>query len=469
MRFGGATSCGWVRLLMSSVVLVILAATVPGARTGEAASARQAPSHPSRTAGTVSVVLRAGASVTVNAVPGYTVRVEGTGFLASEPVTLAAGIERFGAGGYSYRQVLTANAAGTIVGAVLPIPPTARQGSVELRAVGERSRRVARAFIHIDYHPTLGVTPPAAAGGTAILAAGSGFVPGFAVAVTLRVRLQNGADQVLQARPAASGDGSWSVSLGIPSGVRNGSYIVRAIDSVGAVSAATRVAIASHAVVTLQPAAVIVGHTVLITGSDLPADMRVTVSATFPVRTGGAQTVSASTVTTAQGTFAVPMIVPSNARPSRLNVSVASRAGIQRAVLTVLPRPVPAPAPAPTATPTAVPTVAPAPPPPPPVVRSHGLRFARISLWYQVVRPGTKEHIVLYARPKKVLGIWMQVVFPSGKHLYYFAKTRRHGKWSKTFRIPRHVRSPYSNQGYIILQLWHGRQTTRVVMPFSLD
>jgi len=118
--------------------------------------------------------------------------------------------------------------------------------------------------------------------------------------------------------------------------------------------------------------------------------------------------------------------------------------------------------PTPSPTNTAIPT--PTPRPPGPAAPS----FQYVSLWYHTVREGTFDHLEVQARPHTTMGIWTHVYFPNGRHLDYYENTNSSGHWTKQYRIPRNVISPYSRQGVITLQLWRGRRTRKNHLTFTL-
>jgi hypothetical protein len=84
------------------------------------------------------------------------------------------------------------------------------------------------------------------------------------------------------------------------------------------------------------------------------------------------------------------------------------------------------------------------------------------------VRHGTYDVIKIQSTLKTTLGIWVHVIFPSGQRHDFYTNTDGSGSWSTKFTIPNNAISRHSNQAYITLQLWHGKQTTQSFLNFTL-
>jgi len=168
-----------------------------------------------------------------------------------------------------------------------------------------------------------------------------------------------------------------------------------------------------------------------------------------------ATTTPAVTATSTPGPTATP-------HPTVTATLVPTATVVPTATRTPIPTATTAPSPTPTNTPIP-PTPTPTPRPPAPKAA-----FRYISVWWHVVRVGTREHVEVQARGRSTHGIWVHVIFPSGLHFDYYENTDSSGHWIKEFPVPRNARSRYSNQTVITFQLWKGRSTAKNHTFFTL-
>ncbi|PZS01942.1 MAG: hypothetical protein DLM70_10995 [Chloroflexi bacterium] len=94
--------------------------------------------------------------------------------------------------------------------------------------------------------------------------------------------------------------------------------------------------------------------------------------------------------------------------------------------------------------------------------------FKYVSLWYKFVHLGTYNHVEVQAKPAIKDGIWVHVIFPSGRHWDWYESTDSHGHWAKFFRVYRNTYSGNSNVAYVTVQLWHGAKTAKTFRKFYL-
>lgn len=111
--------------------------------------------------------------------PGSTIRVTGGNFSPGEQISVSSNDPTFSASA-------TAGSNGNFGPVTITIPMTARQGPLEIAALGSVSKtRASNSFYVQPFTPLIQVTAPANTPGAIIVITGSGFAPGETVAATL--------------------------------------------------------------------------------------------------------------------------------------------------------------------------------------------------------------------------------------------------------------------------------------------
>jgi len=113
--------------------------------------------------------------------------------------------------------------------------------------------------------------------------------------------------------------------------------------------------------------------------------------------------------------------------------------------------------PVPTAAATATATTAPTTTP----KRRAIAQFKYISVWYNVIRIGTVEHLVVQAGARQFQHIEVHVFFATGRRYDFSERTNRQGLWTKDFRIPPYTVSVYSREAVVTFQLFKNHTTAR--------
>jgi hypothetical protein len=81
---------------------------------------------------------------------------------------------------------------------------------------------------------------------------------------------------------------------------------------------------------------------------------------------------------------------------------------------------------------------------------------------------GTYDHIEVQASKKTKVGIWVNILFPNGKHLDFYERTNNKGHWSKQFDIPRNAVGKNADSAHIELQLLQGKTDVKTFMTFTI-
>ena len=173
-----------------------------------------------------------------------------------------------------------------------------------------------------------------------------------------------------------------------------------------------------------------------------------TASATTPTTT--ATTVTATVVVTPTIT-STPSIQPPPPPSQATNTPTATSTVVPTATST----PVPTDTPTATATATTAPTTTPTP------KRRAIAQFKYISVWYNVIRIGTVEHLVVQAGARQFQHIEVHVFFATGRRYDFSERTNRQGLWTKVFQIPPYTISGYSREAVITFQLFKNHTTSR--------
>lgn len=170
-----------------------------------------------------------------------------------------------------------------------------------------------------------------------------------------------------------------------------------------------------------------------------------TASATTPTTTSTATTVVTPTITP------TPNVPPPPPPSQATNTPTATSTAVPTATST----PVPTDTPTATATATTAPTTTPTP------KRRPIAQFKYISVWYNVIRIGTVEHLVVQAGARSVQFIEVHVYFATGRRYDFTERTNRRGLWTKDFRIPPYTISAYSREAVVTFQLFKNHTTSR--------
>jgi hypothetical protein len=406
--------------------------------------------------------------------PNHGFFASGAGFKPGETVRLTATIPLLSGDSLAINKSAQADAKGDLPETFFPVPGNAKAVRSDLTARGAASGRTASSTLVVYYSPSITLNSPYARPGTNIGVSGSDFAPGGVVRVAVTIPRTGSTTETLSKQVTADGRGKFSTSIGLPSDVRLGKYIISATQSSPNLHASASVTVTVHPAVAVKPGSVLPGGAIDVSGGGYGSGSQVKVSATFQIQGGGTKAVTATATTGTTGNFSAQLIVPSNAAPGTVTVNAASSNGQAHATVQVQPAP-PTATPTPTNTPppaaTSVPsTPTPTPigaPPPPPHHKAH-LGFRWISIWYHNIRIGSIQHIVVQSSLHAKLAIWVKVYFPSGVHLAFFKKTNNHGKWSTTFLIPSNAFSKNSPTVVVTFRLWHGKKSAEHSSSFNI-
>lgn len=93
--------------------------------------------------------------------------------------------------------------------------------------------------------------------------------------------------------------------------------------------------------------------------------------------------------------------------------------------------------------------------------------FKYVSVWYHEIAAGRRQHLQIQGKSHATYGIWVHVIFSSGKHLDFFANTDKTGFWQTDFTVPTGTASQFSHQAIVTFQLWHGKSEARSFDTFT--
>jgi hypothetical protein len=205
-----------------SVTAAPIAATAVPKATATAAPKATATAAPKATA----TAVPAKASITVapkSVIPGASAQILGSGFPASQQVSVSASIGRTGAAPQTVQVTVKVDSKGNFT-ASLHIPGDAAAGGYSVSA--KAGNRVARGTVHIAYLKTSVVSLPARAiPGTPITVTGFGYSSGGTVTVTLHGRTLGTA--------TATADGTFKQQFTVPSDLATGMQTLVAQDNAG--------------------------------------------------------------------------------------------------------------------------------------------------------------------------------------------------------------------------------------------
>jgi 5-hydroxyisourate hydrolase-like protein (transthyretin family) len=168
------------------------------------------------------------AAVTVSpasVVPGSTLHVTGSGYLANSKITVSVSITMLDGSKKTLTTTATTDAKGQFA-ASLQIPGNAKEGSYTVSARAQSSGRVRTATVSVaKLAPSIVAVPPTAVPGTDVTVNGFGFAPGAAVTINLQGSKVGSA--------TANNAGQFLTKVTIPSGEASGSYTLSAASSSG--------------------------------------------------------------------------------------------------------------------------------------------------------------------------------------------------------------------------------------------
>ena len=272
--------------------------------------------------------------------PTYVIRadhefyVEGGGFQAGETVQITADFPLYNGNTEAVNKTVTADSKGNLHEVLLAVPRDAMAQSVTLTASGS-SKDGASATITVVYIPFLTLSASSVRPGQSTTVTGYGFVPNSVVAVTLNVADNNGNTVTATRTPTTSYNGTFSVSIALPTKMRTGLYKVTAVDSTGKFTASHQLAVSLQPAVQLSPATVHPGQTVKVVGGGYSANATITVSVTFALYGGGAKTVTTTAHTGPKGNFATSITVPGRAAAGAYSVTAGGPNAQEHAQLVV--------------------------------------------------------------------------------------------------------------------------------------
>lgn len=417
--------------------------------------------------------LQVGATHAATVVGNHEFYAGGSGYGADETISVVASFSIYNGNTVQVTRSGKTDKNGRFYEILLPVPRDAKAGKAGVTATGQTSGKKATDTLYVTYRPSITLASSAVRPGAPVVVAGHDFVPYAAVRVSITFPRENASTVTFTRDAKADASGNFSASIGMPSDAKPGTYTISAVGTASGFKAYARVTISIHPVVSVTPGSAYPGQVLTVTGSGFGYNVGINVSGTFATA-GGNKTVSANTNSAGNDTFTAQLVIPTEASSAKVTLTAKGPHGSATTAVQVQPKPAPKPTSTPVPTSTAVPATA-VPTvqlPPPPAHgkfhKSHGLQFTFISVWYHPIRVGTYEHIIIHAKPKRTLGIWVHVYFPSGQQYAYYENTASNGQWSKVFQIPRNAINGASNQTIVTLQLWRGKTTVKEFRRFAL-
>ncbi|GAC1465148.1 MAG: hypothetical protein PVSMB7_09130 [Chloroflexota bacterium] len=398
----------------------------------------------------------------------------GAGYGAGEAVTIAASFPTYNGNTVQVTRNGTTDKNGKFYEVLVPLPRDAKAGKATVIATGQSSGKKATDTLYVTYHPSIVLASTAVRPGAPVVVNGHDFVPFANVHVSITFP-REGASTVTFTRDAkVDANGNFNASIGMPSNAKPGTYTISAVGTASGFKAYAQVTISIHPVATVAPGSAFPGQVITVTGNGFGNHVSIAVSGTFATSSGN-KTVTANTTSTGNDTYSAQLIIPTNATPGKMTLTATGPHGAAKTTIEVQQKPAPKPTSTPVPTATAVPAT-PVPTsiqlPPPPAHgkfhKSHGLQFTFISIWYHPIRVGTTEHLVIRAKPKKQIGIWVKVYFPNHTTYAVYENTDASGQWSKAFTIPRNALSSGGGQTIVTFQLWSGKNTVKEFRQFYI-
>ena len=434
-----------------AIIVILLSGLLPSALPRRAAAATGPPR----------LVLTAGGSAKpITVVDRHRFLVNAPGFQGGESVKIQATYPTYSGDDIVQSRTATANGGGNVSNVSMFAPAGAKAGWASVTAVGQTSNKQAQGRVLVAYRPYIFLADKSIAIGSSVTVKGRAFVANTQVRVQITIRDTSGNTPTLSVTATADNNGNFTRSIRIPGYTTPGTYTVTATDMTGGFKRNARVAVSRrpaprptprptatatpqptfHPSARVVPSATLPNQDVTFTGTGFPANTAVSVGVTVNMRGGGNRQISKTAVTDSKGSFTTAFRVPYKAAPGTYTVTGAASNVQASDRLQVLPR----------------------------SAHPKNLGFRQVSLWYHTVRQGTWDYITVQSTVQKQLGIWVHVIFPSGRHLDYFTLTDRKGRWATRFNVPRGSASRHSNQAYIAFQLWHGKQTMQAFIQFTL-
>lgn len=394
------------------------------------------------------LVLRAGGATHNTTVVDRTkFFVDVVGFSAGESVKVQGTFTAYNGNSIIESHTISVNSHGNAWNILLNAPNNAKAGQATVTAAGQTSNKQAQGHVNVVYRPSIYLTHSSVNSGSWITVNGRGFVSNAQVRVQINVPSNNGTTQTISVTASADGNGNFSKAIHLPSYVDAGSYTVTATDLTGGFKRFAKLTVTKPpakrtltASLSLLPSVTLPNQDITLVGTNFPANSNVTVTATIDLRGGGNRVITTNGVTGPQGGISVVVRVPWKAAPGTYTVTANVSGATASKSLQVL------------------------------AMSSHPttLNFHWISLWYHTVRQGTSDRVIIQSTLHTRLGIWVHVIFPSGRHIDFYEQTNGHGRWSTWFSVPHNSRTRHSNHAFITFQLWHGKHTTQHFMSFWL-
>lgn len=267
--------------------------------------------------------------------PGSPVSVSGSGFQAGETITVSAPFPLNNGTTATVTASTTASGAGSFSNVTLQVPQNAQVGSVTITASGKASGTSGTASLTVAYQPTLTVSPRTLPPGGNLTVTGTRFPDGAAVHVSLSMQRTDGTTVTLTRDVTATSSGSIKATFTLPSDIQAGTYQASASAASAKASATASFTITLRPAISLSATSVLPAATVNVVGSGFTANAALTISARFPLYTGGSKVVTASTTTAGNGTFSAAITVPAKAAGALVTVSAQGANGKAHARLRV--------------------------------------------------------------------------------------------------------------------------------------
>lgn len=276
------------------------------------------------------VVLHVGqAAPTITVVANRDFFVRGAGFQPGATVKIAAAFPLYNGNTVNVVRTVAADKTGSLGELLLRVPLDAKQGALSLTASGPKN--AAQAHLAVTYRPTISLTASIVRPGSAVGVHGADFVPGSRIRVALTLALSGGATQTLTQDATADGNGNFSTSITLPSNAKVGTYGVKATGLVAGLSAASKLSVAVHPTISVQPATAMPGQLITVGGGGFSSGVAVSLTATIPLYGGGTKVISFGATTNASGDFAAHFALPSNAAAGNVSVTAKGPNGLAAA------------------------------------------------------------------------------------------------------------------------------------------
>jgi hypothetical protein len=391
-------------------------------------------------------------------IPSSSFYVSGKGFTANEQITLKASFPQYNGSTIDITRTRQVSATGTYYEVVMPVPGDSKAGDTTLTITGQSAQEAAKTTLHVFYRPSIKLQASAYRPGTVARVSGQGYVPNSTIQVSVPIALTDGTTLTVSRTAHADGHGFFTAYVPLPSGARLGKYTINARDVARGFHATTSLLVSEKPTIAVTPPTLYPGESFTAAGSNFGTGVTVHVSAKFNLSSGSSTVVEGSQTSGSAGNYSVTLVSPTDASAGSVTVTAASaNASVSASVQVQQP-----PTPLPTATPNPSSTSVP---------KKHhhtALGYSYISVWYHVMREGTREHVIVQSTLHVKQGIWVHVWFPGQNHYAFYNDTSSKGVWDKWFLVPKGSATSGNATALITFRLWHGNDNVKEFQRFRI-